>query len=247
MTNSDTVVSTESLIRKIQPLVEPLGIRKDTLTDAFKESLKEIERDGCSVHPWLLPLVFWKIFDAKGFLLIDQRTPAGNAILFDVMTTAYAMWRDAERKAAFRGMDELDASDALIHVVHILSDRHAAGKGRKIRNIRRYMFAVYSRVLTRLAEKLGIGYRKIINPLFSDDGDFVGRLENTMFCDEVTKGLSAKEEDAAGLRYVMGCSCEETAERMGMSNCAARKLVSRALKKCSKHAGGKSGHRVIIN
>lgn len=218
------------LIRKIQPLLEPLGIRKENIVNAVEKSLMEIERDGTSVHPWLLPMVFHKIFKTNDFFLINPRTPDGNAIPFHVQTAAYAIWRGARQTAILLGMDELDAVKALIHVVNVITDNIANGTGKPIRNIHKYMFAGYVKKLKRIIGSIGIAPQDPNPKKQSDDGCFIDALENVIFCVEITSGLSEEEKNTAKLRF-MGYSCEETAAMLGLSNSAARQTLSRALKK----------------
>jgi hypothetical protein len=144
------------LIAELQLLLEPFGIRKETIIDAVEKMLKELERDGNNVNAWLVPMVLAKIFETKGFLLINPLTPAGNAIPFNVLTAAYALWRDAQKTAVMRGVDELDAVETLIRVVHSITDRLARGDGKQIRNIQNYMFTGYRKKLRRIAAKIGV-------------------------------------------------------------------------------------------
>jgi hypothetical protein len=166
----------------------------------------EIKREGSNAKSWLLPLVFCKIFDDNSFFLIDTHTPAGNDIPFDVLTAAYTMWREAKRAAVLRGMDDLDAVEALSSVVNIVTDRISRSNGAVIRNMQTYMRTVYSNELKRLAEKIGIIHFDDFKTgeRISDDGAFFDALENGMTHDELLIGLSEKEKEATGFHYVAG-------------------------------------------
>ena len=215
---SKNIENKTRLIRELQSLLDPYGIRNESIVDAVEKSLQEIKRDGSSKHPWLFPMVFWKIFDSKGFLPIDHKTPAGNVIPFDVLAAAYAMWREARLQADAFGLDELDADHALINVVHGLADQRAKGaKGAKgatgkyttIMNLPRYMFAAYIHQLRRIAKKIGIvrgrEYRQFRQILWdSQDGTFVEAMDNAVLYGEVMNDLSEKEEYAVRLRCIAG-------------------------------------------
>ena len=226
------------LIGELQSILKPYGIRKGTIVNAVEQSLQEIKRDGSNAGQWLLPLIFWKCFDSKGFLLIDTKTPAGNVIPLDVHASAYAVWREAQQKAAACGLDELDADNALARVVHGLADCRARGKCTQIKNLRSYLFTGYMKELTRIIEKIGIAPAPDIQKESdTDDGNFFDAIENSILYKKIVSGLSEKEEDAVKFRYVVGCSFEETAERMGLSNSAARQILSRARRKIRKTYG----------
>jgi len=238
------------LFGNLQSLLISCGIKKDTIADAIEKSLGEIESDGSSVYPWLLPLIFWKIFDSSGFILTTTKTPAGNEIPLDVQAAAYAIWSEAQKKAVTCGLDELDAVQALTRVVHALTDRRARGDSTKISNLQRYMFAGYLEALRVYAEKVGIVCP--VNPSMeepeSDDGVFFETLDNDILYSEIVIGLSAKEMDAVICRYFMGCTFREMATMMGLSGCvAARQAHSRAIRKIRKTCRQKrlTGHEGI--
>ena len=227
------------LINELQALLEPYGIRKEAIVNAVEKSLQEIKRDGSNIDYWLLPLVFWKCFESRGFLLIDPKTPSGNAIPLDVHASAYAVWREAQQKAISCGLDELDADNALVRVVHGLADCRARGKCAQIKNLRNYVFAGYMKELARIVEKIGIAPStdyKNIEP-DSDDGKYFDAIENNILYKKIVSGLSEKEEDAVKFRHVVGCSFAEMAELMGLSNSAARQILSRARRKIRKIYG----------
>ena len=209
--------------------IEQRGKRKETVISAVKESLNELKRDGCPVYPWLMPLTFEKIFG--GFLLINPQTPTGNEIPADVLTTAYSMWSKARLEAEDRGIDETDAAEALLHVVHVVADRLARGKNKPIHDLRSYMSTGYLNRLKLIAKKIGVVPPNLNPQEPSDDGAFSAALEAAMLCEEISRGLSAKECEAVYFRFKLGCRYAETAALMGISSSAARQIVRRALKK----------------
>ena len=219
------------LFRKIQPFLEQYGIENETIVDAIERAFEEMNRCDGSIQPWLLSLVFRKIFEDKGILLINLRTPAGNKVSLDVLTAAHAMWLVAQRAADKRGMDELDAAQAMIHIVYVVADRLAQGAGAPIRNIRKFIFKGYMNELKRIARKAGIVYQPAGETRsVSDDGAFIAALEDAMLCDELFGKLSPRLETAASLRYKWGYNCEETAAILGLSNSAARQALSRGFR-----------------
>jgi len=216
------------LFRKIQPFLEQYKIDNETIVNAIEKSFEEINRDDGSIQPWLLSLVFRKIFQEKCLLLINSLTPSGNVVSFDILTAAHGMWRHAQQAAANRGMDDMDAAKAMIHIVYVIADRLAQGVGEPIRNIRKFMFKGYMNELKRIARKAGI-----VKPparetsAVSDDGDFIEALENAILCGELFDKLSPKLQTAASLRYEWGYSCAETAMILGLSYSAVRQALSR--------------------
>jgi len=243
--NKQSVKIKARMLTKIQPFLESCGIEKESIDNAIEKALMEIRKDENSAQSWLLSLVFCKIFGDNGFFLTDNQTPAGNDIPFDILIAAYKMWQDAKRTAAMSGLDDLDAVEALVSVVNIVTDRLARGNGATILNINKYMQTVYINELKRLAEKIGIIRFDDLKPneRVSDDGAFFDALENGMTRDKLLRGLSAKEKDAVGFYYAMGHSCKETAALMGLSNSAVRQILSRAVQKCSESLCGKSRRR----
>lgn len=234
------------LVSKMQPLLKSYGIEKETIVDAIEKSLWEINGAGRNIQPWLLSLIFWKIFDDKCFLLIKPRTPAGNAVSFDVLAAAHAMWREAQQVAATRGMDGIDAAEALISVVNFIADRIAHGNCASIRDIPKYMFSGYVNELKRNAGKIGIVRLHELNPADapSDEGAFIKKVENRILRDEILAILPEREKDVAIFHYIMGYSCEETATKMALSYSAVRKILSRDMKKHAESVCGNRKRRV---
>jgi DNA-directed RNA polymerase specialized sigma24 family protein len=235
------------LIHEMQSILKPFGTGRETIADAVEQSLAEINRDGCSIDPWLLTLVFWKIFDSRGFLLINHKTQAGNEISLDIITAAYAIWNEARQKAFDCGLDELDAEQALIRVVHALADSRSRGKNAQIHNLCRYIFAGYIKELKRAVKKMGVVPPPDSNgnePV-SDDGAFFVVINNDIACAKIMSGLTAKEDEAVTIHCIMGCGLEETAEALGISYSAVRQVLCRAFRKMRKATGKNkaSGYR----
>jgi hypothetical protein len=66
------------LFRKVQPLLEPYGIKDEKIIDAIEKSFEDLKGDNGNVKPWLRSLVFRRIFDEKCSLWIDPRTQEGT-------------------------------------------------------------------------------------------------------------------------------------------------------------------------
>ena len=219
-----------TLVKKLHPLLEPYGIIKETIADAVEKSLAEIN-DGCDIQPWLLSLVFWKIFDYKYFLLINPRTPSGNEVSFNVITAAHLLWREALQVAATRGRDDIEAAEALIRVVNVIADSRSRCKHSRIRNITNYIFTGYLNELSRITGKVGSVHLRNLADSHSDDGDFIARMENTLLWNEILAKLPEKEQAIAVFRYILGYSYKETATMMGLSCSYVRKILSRGIQK----------------
>ena len=181
------------LIRKIQPSIEPYGIRQETIANAVEESLREIKRDGSDIKPWLMSLIFWKIFDEKSFLPINLQTPAGNTVSLDVLTAAHALWGKARQAAVMLGVDDVDVTEALVYVVYVIADRLARGKGASIRNIHKYLFKGWLNKLKRVAGKIGIARCNDLKD-DSDGGAFITAVENLILCDEILASCLRKKK-----------------------------------------------------
>ena len=219
------------LFNKMQPFIKQYGIKDQTLLNAIEKSFREINCDERNLQPWLLSLVFLEIFDNKCFLLIQPRTKAGNAVSFEVLTAAYSIWREAQILAIIRGLDDLDAAEAMSRTVHSVTDHIARDTGNPIRDMQKYLFTSFIHALKRVAKKAGIARHPEWNPDISDEGAFIAALEKALLCKEIMRGMSRKVRKIADSRHMMGYSCKETAVLIGTSDCAARKTLSRGVRK----------------
>ena len=221
------------LFKEIQPLLEKYGIQEETILDAIEKAFREMKRERCNIRQWLLSLVCRKIFKDKRFLLINPQTPAGNKIPLDVLATAYAMWRQAQRAAAAHGMDDIDANEAMTRIVYVVADRRVRSTGKPIRDLRKYMITGYLNELRKMAKKAGIGCHTDCDPdeEISDEGGFIDALENLVLCKEVLATLPPKVRKMVYLRHMMGYSCKETAAMMDLSSNAVRKALSVGIRK----------------
>ena len=222
------------LFQKIQPLLDPYRIEKESILDAIEKSLQEIKLDRRSMQQWLLPLIYWKIFKDEHLLLINRRTPAGNKVSLDVLTTAHALWGTALLAAAKRGIDDIDATEAMIQIVNVITDRFASSNSKPIRNLHKYLITGYMNVLRRMDRKTDAVCRSDCYPPdkdVSDDGTFMIALETKILCDERVAKLPPKEEYIAFFRHMMGYSCKETAALVDLSNNAARKALCIGIQK----------------
>jgi len=222
-----------SLFEKIEPYLAPYKISSEKLMTAIEEAFQDTGEISENISREILPLVFWKMFGCENILWIVPETPAGNIVPFDILATAYAMWCDAQKVAYKRGLDGVDAAEALTTVVNTIVDRICDGNAPEIHDMRKYIFVCYAHALSRVAAKAG-GIRPHSrgkkNDL-SDDGAFVTSLENAILCRELLSVMPPKMQKAAILRYAIGYSCEETAEEIGTSNRATRKALSSGIRK----------------
>jgi len=222
-----------SLFTTLQPFLTPYKIGGKKLMAAIEKALWETGETDGNVQTETMSLIFWEIFGNDNALWISPRTPAGNTATLDVLVTAYALWHDAQRVADRRGLDSVDAAEALTQVVYQLADRISDGTAPEIRNIRRYLFVSYVHTLSRITENAGILYsfdqEKEQN--LSDDGAFIDGLDNGILCYDLLRALPLKMRKAVIFRHVKGYTCKETADAIGISNSAARKATHDGLSK----------------
>jgi len=224
---SDRVKLNVSLSSKIQPFLKPYGIEQKKLMTAIEKALHAIDNDNVSE---ILPLVFHEIFGGESIFWVNGQTPAGCEVSFDIMATAYAMWRDAQNVAFKRGLDNVDAAETLANAAYTVADRISGGL--VIHNVRGYMFVCYIHALSQIEEKLGdLHLRRGKEKDASDNGAFVVRIETGILYRELVSAMPLKARKAAILRYAWGCSCKETAAEMGVSDNAARKTISYGIRK----------------
>ena len=217
------------LFSKIQPFVAPYSEKRKKLAAAFNKTFRETELDN--IQPETLSVIFWRIFGGESILWIDAPTAAGNDVPFDVMATAYAMWRDAQQVAFNRNLDSVDAAEAMTQVVHHIADRLADGNAPPIRNMRNYMFVSFSRVLEQINTNCEAVPCRKPNIQESDNGAFLTAVENVIMCDEVLSVLPPRLREMVIFRYMMGKSCNEVAAVFGSSRGAVRKAISAGIKK----------------
>ena len=229
----DAIMIKTSLFRKIKPYLTPYKISYKKLMSAIERVLDDTRHSDENIPPETLPLIFSRVFDCDNILWIEPKTPAGNILPFDILATAHAMWNDAQRIAHKRGLDGVDAAEALTQAAYILTDRIVEGIAPEIRNVRKYLFVCFVRDLSRIALNAG-GIRPHCRRKkkdLSDDGAFMNSLENAILCREILSAMPVNVRKAITLRYAIGCSCKETAKKVGISNNAARKAVSTGLRK----------------
>ena len=222
----------DRLFRKIQPLLAQYGISVRVLMDAINNSLCEMEIGDEDIGSEILPLIFGRIFGEESLLPMDTKTPSGREIPFDVLMTAYELWRKAKRIALRHGLDSLDAAGAMTHAVRATAGRISNG-GAPIHSIRNYMFKCYMNTLKGIAQKAGIigSTDNKINADRSDGGAFLAAIENAILCNELLASMTPNLKKAVFFRYMLNCSCEETAAEIGLSNNSFRKFISIGLRK----------------
>jgi hypothetical protein len=221
------------LFGKIQPIIKPYGISRSVLESAINRSLNEVVADSNDIRTEILPMIFRKVFDDRKFIWIKPQTPSGEEVSFEILGTAYAMWNRVKRTASRFGMDEVDAVRVLTHVVYVISGRMASGVGTPIRNIRKYMFAsVLNEMRDIVANSVTLcPYSRKIE---SDNGTFIDRLESEILCNEVLVSMSPNVHNILYHRFLWDCNCAETAEEVGKSDGAVRKLLCVELRKVRK-------------
>ena len=222
-----------NLFEIIKPYLAPYKIHREKLTTAIDEALRDAGETTENIPGEILPLIFWKVFGCESILWIDLETPAGNIVPFDILATAHAMWYDAQRVAHKRGLDGVDAAEALTEAVNTIVDGISDGNAPEIHDMRKYIFVCCAHALSRIAAKAGgirprcRGRKKDL----SDDGAFMASLENAILCRELLSVMPPNVQEAAILRYALGYSCKETAEEIGTSNNAVRKALSAGIRK----------------
>jgi DNA-directed RNA polymerase specialized sigma24 family protein len=231
--DSELTTTKGSLFTTLQPVLTPYKISGKKLMTAIEKASWDVGETEGNVQTETMSLTLWNIFSNGSPLWISPRTPAGNTITLDVLATAYALWRDAQRVAVRRGLDSVDAAEALTRVVYQLADMISDGTAPEILSIRKYLFVSYARALSRIAENAGIlcpsGQEKEENP--SDGGAFIDELDNGILCYDLLRTLPLKMRKAVIFRHVKGYTCKETADAVGMSRTAARKAIHDGLRK----------------
>jgi DNA-directed RNA polymerase specialized sigma24 family protein len=232
------------MLHEIQQLVRPYGVNPETLARAYEEALLEAGKSADS-RSRLLGSVLWKIFTQDGPLWIDEQTAAGNVVVADLLVAGYAIWNDAVIYAENHGADAFDAAEALVQATHATADKIARHKlnpeNEGILDLRKYVFASYMRLISNIARKQLSGIIDYIdtdtsldNRELSDRGDFLDGLENGIYCKELLDAMPYKGKSVASLRYIFGCSWQETAEALNTSVNAAQKALSAGMKQASE-------------
>lgn len=231
--NRDMIRTKYNLLKKLRPFLAPYKISRNKVISAIEQAFHDTGELSVNISQEALSLIFWRVFDCDGIPWIHPQTPRGNTLSFEILATAYAMWSDAQQIAFKRGLDGVDTAETLSRVAYIIADRIAAGNAAEIHSIRKYMFVCYTRALSRVVLKTGCVRRSCrgCKEDLSDDGAFMASLENAILCREILSVMPLKARKAITLRYAFGCSCEETAKEVGISNGAARKAVSVGFRK----------------
>ena len=232
------------MLHEIQQLVGRYGVNPETLGRAYEEALREAGEKIDSKSRFL-GAVLWKIFTRDGPLWIDIQTAAGNAVAKDLLAAGYAIWNDAVIYAENHGADAFAAAEALVQATHATADKIAKHKlnaeREEILDLRKYVFASYMRLISNIARKQLSGIMDYIDtdkwlddPELSDGGDFLDALENGIYCKEFLGAMPHKGKSVASLRYIFGCSWQETAEALNTSVNAAQKALSAGMKQASE-------------
>lgn len=236
-----------SLLEEIKPLLISHGIKSNILSDAFEDALvelgkKEILGSPDEIRIQLQEHIIWKIFGGGASLWIESRTINGNVVPLEILANAYALWKDALTYAGNHGADTLDAADAIIQATHATADQTArreldSGKN-DIRDLRKYIFAIYMSFLLKIIAKQGVGQlnyidmdKWIANRDLSDRGAFQGALESKILCRELMKFMQPKQESVVNCRLILGYSWTETATVLDTTISAAQKALSSGIRR----------------
>ena len=224
-------ITKSRLSQKIQPFLAPYGIKNKTLLAAVEKALRVVKNSE-EVDSEILPLVVNEVFGGDDILWISPITPKGCSVSFDILATAYAMWHKAQQFALMRGLDSVDAADALTQAAQAVAERIADDNAPPVRSIRNYLFICYARTLARnWANAIYLHKRRRREMELSDEGAFIENLENVILCDELLDAMPPKGKKATNFRYLQECSCKETAAALGSTSCAVRKAVCVGLRK----------------
>ncbi|MBN1566818.1 MAG: hypothetical protein JXA73_03160 [Acidobacteria bacterium] len=235
------------LLEEIKPLLVAHGIKSNILSDAFEEALLELAKrenpeSAEEVRSHFLELVLWKIFGNGDNLWIESRTNAGNSVSPEILATAYALWNDALSYAGNHGADASDAAEAIVQATHATADRLARNEldasTNEIRDLRKYIFAIYMSFMSKIAAKQGAGQlnyvdidKWIANRDLSDRGAFQGALESKILCREMMNLMQPKQGSVAYCRLTLGYSWTETATVLDTTVSAAQKALSSGIRR----------------
>ena len=248
------------LIEGIQRLLAPHGVKAEAVSNAFNETLLDIDDNNIrsnieELRSFMLGTIVWKIFAPGSAPWINSQTKSGNAVPLDLMMAAYSIWRHAVHLAAEQGVDDAAAAEALVQVTHATADRIiGAGRNKKIgevRDVRNYMFTAFMHLIPRIAAKQGssrtdhvrLGMWEI-----SDEGTFLEALESGVLCRELLNAMPPRGKSVAIARYILSYSWEETAESLDTSINAAQKALSSGIRNafglCMREARKMGYHRI---
>jgi DNA-directed RNA polymerase specialized sigma24 family protein len=232
------------LLEQIRPIAAEHGVSQEELADALSEAIfeatqKATEGKGCPEDHrcYVLGLTFWKLFGEGTELWITLRTERGSSVPFELLVTAYKMWRRAVSFAVRCGVGTSEAAEALAHTTHATADQIAridqSGGANSIRSIHDYLFAAYIYLILRIAAKSGS-----IVPMQlsgrndrSDEGAFQRALEDSILLRELLGVMAPQERRTAIIRSYLGFSWPEVARVLKTSINAVQKAQSVGLRK----------------
>ena len=232
------------LLEEILPIAAEHGVSQEELADAVSETIFEAAqkaRDGQisteDHRPYVLGLIFWKLFGKGTELWITLRTVRGNPVPFELLVTAYRMWRRAVSFATSCGVGSSEAAEALAHTTHATADQLARnerdGESTRIRSVHNYLFAAYIYLILRFAAKSGSTVHIQLSGLNdrSDEGASQRTLENAILLRELLAVMAPQSRKTAIIRAYMGFSWQEVAHVLKTSVNAVQKAQSVGLRK----------------
>ncbi len=232
------------LLEEIRPIAAEHGVSQEELADALSEAIFEAAlkaRDGeisAEDHrPYVLGLIFWKLFGKGTELWITLRSAGGNTVPLELLVTAYRMWRRAVTFAVGCGVGTSEAAEALAHTTHATADQLArieqGGNTNPIRSLHNYLFAAYIYLILRIAAKNGSTIQIQFSGLNdrSDEGAFQRALENSILLRELLAVMAPQSRKAAIFRAYAGFSWQEVAHVLKTSVNAVQKAQSVGLRR----------------
>lgn len=252
------------VFQEMQSILAPWKIDPLYLTAIFDEAIHEVQQrvpwdweTGEHLRLSVQSLILWKILAPRSALWIDSRTHAGNDVPLEFLAAAYSMWRPAETLAARHHVDSTTAGSTLAHVTHMAADRIAKMKREPmpLAECRKYIFVSYRNAILEIVGLQGTHrtvYVDMANWVArrktSDQGAFIGAIEDGILCSELLNAMPSKCKTAAVARYILGYSWQETADAMGTTVNTAQKELSLGIRQavgaCARKMR-KMGHRKL--
>jgi hypothetical protein len=236
----------EKLIKEIQSLLAPHGVRAEAVATAFSEILFETSVDRMresmeEFRVYMLGTVVWKIFGEGSSPWIYPQTMSGNEVPVDLLVAAYLAWKNAMSMAERQGVDSAAAAEAFVNAAHATADRIVSEELHKkigdVRNAPNYMFRSFMHLIPRIAAKQGTNQidnldlsEWLASGDSSDEGAFMEAMENGVFCWELLNAIPPYTKIIAVARHHLGYSWEEIADCLNTSTNAAQKALSAGIR-----------------
>jgi len=236
----------EKLIKEIQSLLEPHGVKAEAVANAFGEILFETSIDRMresmeEFRAYMLGTVVWKIFGEGSSPWIYPQTRSGNEVPVDLLVAAHLAWKNAMSMAARQGVDSAAAAEAFVNAAHATADRIVREELQKkigdVRSAPNYMFRSFMHLIPRIAKKqgssqiAGIDLNELLSSGdFSDEGACMEAMESGVFCWELVNAMPRYVKIIMVARHHLGYSWEELADCLGASTNAVEKALSAGIR-----------------